>query len=79
MPVQALPGYSRLQLRLQVSSDPNNPIYRTRTYANVKPDSSSEDLYQVASALGNLYEFEVSNIIRVDEVELVESPQEPEE
>lgn len=72
MPVQALPGYSRLQLRLQVGSDPDNPIYRTRTYANIKPESSDEDVHQVGFALGKLYEFEVSNIIRVNEVELVE-------
>ncbi len=74
MPVQTLPGYSRLQLRLQVGTDDKgSPIYRTRTYANVKPDSSDQDVYEVASVLGNLHEFEVSNVIRVDEAELVES------
>jgi len=71
MPLQVLPGYSRIQLRLQVGT-PENPVYRTRTYNNVNAERSDQDVYDVASALGSLQQFEVDKIIRVNEVQLIE-------
>ncbi len=72
MPLQAIPGYSRIQLRLQVGT-PENPAYRTRTYGNVKAGSPDQDVYDVASAVGGLQQYDVDKIIRVNEVELIDA------
>ena len=74
MPVQKISGHSRVQLRLQIGTDDNgNPIYRTRTYSNIKEDRSDEDVFEIANTLGGLQEHPINNIIRVDQAELVES------
>ncbi|UNC90762.1 DUF1659 domain-containing protein [Candidatus Contubernalis alkaliaceticus] len=72
MPLQVLPGYSRIQLRLQVGTV-ESPAYRTRTYSNVKHDSSDQDVYDVAFALGNLQQYDVDSIIRINENQLTAS------
>ena len=73
MPVNAMPLVSRLQMRLVTGLDENmNPILRTRSYSNVKPGASNEDLFAVAQGMGGLQVHTVSAVRRVDEFELEE-------
>ena len=71
MSVIAVPISARLQLRLNTGLDENmNPVYRTRSYSNVKPGAGNEDLHGLAHELGSLQVHTVDAVRRVDEVEL---------
>ena len=73
MAVTVIPVSARLQLRLQAGFDEEmNPIYRTRTFSNVKPSAGNEDLYELGDQLGGLQIHSVEAIRRIDEVELEE-------
>lgn len=71
MPVNAIPVSARLQLRLNTGLDENlNPVFRTRSFSNVKPAAGNEDLYQLAQEIGSLQVHTLSLVRRVDEYEL---------
>lgn len=73
MAVIANPLGSRLQLRLIVGQDgQGNPIYRTRSYSNVKPDASDEDVLAVGNALAGLQQHEVEELRRTNDFVLIE-------
>ncbi len=73
MPVNIKPLSTRLQLRLNTGLDANfNPVYRTRSYSNVKPDADNGELFDLALELGGLQVHTVNAVRRVDEVELEE-------
>lgn len=73
MAVNANPLSSRLQLRLITGQDDKgNPIYRSRTYSNVKPLASDEDIYNVGDALADLQQHELDQIRRISEYVLEE-------
>ncbi len=71
MAVIAVPYISRLQLRLNVGEDENfNPLYRTRSFSNVKTGAENEDLYELAGEIADLQIHPLSMVRRVDEFEL---------
>jgi len=73
MAVTTIPVSARLQLRLYTGLDDNlNPVYRTRSYSNVKPSADNEDLFELAGELGSLQVHTLEAVRRVDEVELEE-------
>ncbi len=73
MAVNAVPISARLQLRLNTGLDEDlNPIYRTRSYSNVKPGADNEDLFELAHEIGGLQVHTLEAVRRVDEVELEE-------
>ncbi len=73
MPVNAIPVSARLQLRLNTGFDEDlNPLFRTRSYSNVKPSADNEDLYELATEIGSLQVHTLSTVRRVDEYELEE-------
>ena len=73
MPVMSLPIPSRLQLRLEVGSDDDGkPIYRLRTFGNVNPEVSDEDLLSLADGIGALQEHPVDTVRRIDQSDLVD-------
>lgn len=62
---------SRLTIKVQTGvSEAGSPVYRVRTYRNVKPAALEEDVFAVGQALGNLQKHAVSGIVRVDEGDL---------
>ncbi|HHX78121.1 MAG TPA: DUF1659 domain-containing protein [Firmicutes bacterium] len=74
MPVTKLSLPTRFQLRLHVGNDDEgNPVYRLRTFGNVDPVASDEDILEVATALGELQEYAVESIRRIDQADLVAS------
>ena len=73
MPVNTIPLSTRLQLRLNTGLDENfNPIYRTRSFSNVKPSADNEDLYALCQEIGDLQVHGIEAVRRVDEIELEE-------
>ncbi|MGI5876040.1 MAG: DUF1659 domain-containing protein [Dethiobacteria bacterium] len=73
MPVSTSPTGSRMQLRLVVGHDTEgSPIYRTRSYSNIKPGASDEDVYEVGMALASLQVHELEDLYRINELILEE-------
>ncbi len=73
MPVNTVPVSSRLQLRLNVGMDDDlNPIYRTRSFSNVKTGADNEDLFLLAQEIGTLQVHSIDAVRRLDEIELEE-------
>jgi len=73
MAVNVIPVSARLQLRLNTGLDENlNPVYRTRSFSNVKPAADNEDLFELAQEIGDLQVHTMETVRRVDEVELEE-------
>ncbi len=71
MAVNVNPLSARLQLRLNTGLDENfDPIYRTRSFSNIKPAADNEDLFTVAQEIEGLQEHTLSAVLRIDEVEL---------
>lgn len=71
MSVTVIPLNARLQLRLNTGLDENmNPVFRTRSYSNVKPATSNDDLHELGQELGSLQVHTIDAVRRVDEVEL---------
>ena len=74
MPVNAIPVSARLQLRLNTGFDENlNPLFRNRSFSNVKPAADNEDLFELATEIGSLQVHSLNTVRRVDEYELEEA------
>jgi hypothetical protein len=73
MAVSTIPIGSKMQLRLVVGHDTKgNPIYRTRSYSNIKPDAGDEDVFEVGMALVALQVHQLEDLYRVNELILEE-------
>lgn len=69
--VNAIPIVTRLTLRLNTGLDENlNPIYRNRSWRNIKPTADHEDLFEIGQQMGSLQTHALSSVRRVDENEL---------
>ncbi len=74
MPVNAIPTQTRLIMRLNTGFDENlNPIFRNRSFSNVKPTASNEHLYELATEMASLQVHTLSAINRADTAELEEA------
>ena len=74
MPVNTIPVTARLQLRLNTGFDEDlNPLFRTRSFSNVKPSADNEELFELAQEIGSLQVHTLSTVRRVDEYELEEA------
>lgn len=64
---------SVLKLELQTGVDQKgNPVYRNKSFSNVKPTASDENLFDVAESLAALQDYPLNNILRVDNAHIVE-------
>lgn len=74
MAIVAIPSGDRLQLRVQVGTDPQsgNPIYRNRSWARVKPGVTDEKIYEFAAKLGELGVDQLESISRIKTVTLMD-------
>lgn len=52
--------------------DDNKTIVKTKTFANVKAEIENEDLYNLGLSISDLQVYQLSNIVRHDEYELVD-------
>ncbi len=70
MPLQVQPVDSRLRIRYELGlNQEGNPVYSTRTYSGIKPESDDQDVYDIAVVLTGLQEYPVASISRVNEAE----------
>jgi len=73
MAIVANPVGSRLQLRLNVGQDTEgNPVYSSRSYANVKPLASDDAVFSVGNSLADMQEHELEEVRRINDFVLVE-------
>ncbi|MGI6143474.1 MAG: DUF1659 domain-containing protein [bacterium] len=67
MAVERNEALSRLQLRFQTGVDGDGkPIFKLKSYSNVKAEAADEDLFQVGEALGQLQQHVLQGILRHD-------------
>ena len=72
MPIIANQANSKVKLVLNAGLDINNKtIFKNKTFANVKAATQNEDLYNLGVAISDLQEYELANIVRYDEYELL--------
>jgi hypothetical protein len=72
MPIIANQANSKVKLVLNAGLDVNKTIMKSKTFANVKSAAQNEDLYNLGVAISDLQEYELANIVRYDEYELLE-------
>lgn len=73
MAVLATPLISKVRLQLQTGLDgENNPIYRNKTYSRIKTDATDQDVFDTAAAIAALSSDTLSNLTRVDEIDLAD-------
>lgn len=72
MPVNSIPYNSRLILRVQVGTQQGNPVVRSRSFNNVKPNASDSSVFSIAQKLASLQKYPLVKIIRTNDEELVE-------
>lgn len=64
---------SRLRLTYQVGTDETgNPIYRVKTYNNVKPNAQADQLLLASKAISSLANAPLMTVERNDIVEITE-------
>lgn len=64
---------SKLKLVLDAGLDENNKeIIKNKTFANVKPASTDDSIYNVATSLAGLQSYTLKNIKKYEEYDLVQ-------
>ncbi len=72
MAVIANQGNSKLKIVFNAGvDDDNKTIVKSKTFANVKSAIQNEDLYNLGVAISDLQSYELSNIVRFEEYELL--------
>ncbi|MCX7781209.1 MAG: DUF1659 domain-containing protein [Negativicutes bacterium] len=72
MAVVKVPKASRLVIKVQTGiSATGSPVYRMRTFRNVKPGAAEADVFAIGEALASLQRHPVSSVSRVDESDLI--------
>lgn len=63
---------SRLRLLFETGlNEKGEPVYKTKTYSNIRKNATADQLSQAAQALGNLSEFPLVGVERTDNFEIV--------
>lgn len=72
MAVNKVPQNSKLVIKVETGLNAaGNPVYRQRTYTNLKASAADADVYAIGEGLAGLQKYPASNIYRTDENELV--------
>lgn len=73
MAVNSIATGSVLRLQLQTGVDNNgDPVYRTKSLNNIKPEAADQDIFDVAGALAGLQQHVLADVLRVDSARLEE-------
>lgn len=63
---------SKFKIVLNAGVDDNNKtIVKSKTFSNVKSTAANDNLYNLGVAISNLQTYELTNIVRYDEYELI--------
>lgn len=72
MPVTSNPKSSRFTIVRQVGTDAyGKPIFKNKSYGNVKWDATDQDVYEVGAALGSLSRYPAQEVLRFDNESLL--------
>lgn len=73
MAIVSIKNPSGLKLKFDCGKGENGKsIIKTKTYSNVKPTSTNEDVYEVGAILASLQEHTLSEVFKVDSTSLSE-------
>lgn len=73
MAIMAVKNPSTLKIKFNHGSDTNGKaIIRSKSFANVKPDASDDNLYAVAKALVDLQDHDLYDVLKIDNTALSE-------
>ncbi|MFZ5753585.1 MAG: DUF1659 domain-containing protein [Bacillota bacterium] len=73
MPVLSTLKDSSLKLIMQTGVDEKgNPVFKTRSYGNIKPSASDQDIYTLAQQLAGLQVHTLDQVSRMNNFELTE-------
>ena len=63
---------TKLAVKIQTGlTASGSPVYRTRSFANVKPAASDADIHAIGAAIASLQKHTIAGIVRADEGFLV--------
>ena len=69
---EAIMTSSKLQLSYETGvNEKGDPIFKTKTYSNIKEEATADGLYQVAQALSSLSNYPFNGAKRNDVSDLV--------
>ncbi|AFS77308.1 hypothetical protein DUF1659 [Gottschalkia acidurici 9a] len=69
MPITTETKSSKLKLILEKGkNDKGEPIAKSKTFSNLKPEATNESIYQVADTISKLQKLPLIEVSRVDEV-----------
>ncbi len=72
MAITKVPQASRLVVKVQTGVNATgNPVYRLRSFQNLKPGAADADIHAIGQALVGLQKYPAVNIGRVDESNLI--------
>lgn len=72
MAVNKVPQTSRLEIKVQAGvNTAGNPVFRQRSFANIKTAAADSDVLAVAQGIASLQKNPVSGFSRIDESDLV--------
>lgn len=72
MAVVKSPQSGKMVLKVQTGvSETGSPVFKLRTYANIRSEAADSDLYAVAAGLGSLQQHTLVDIVRQDSSLLV--------
>ena len=60
------PSSLKLRFDCGISDTTGKTITKSKTFSNVRPNSSVDDVYEVAVALGSLQKYDVIEIAKID-------------
>lgn len=72
MAIRPITSNLRLKLELDGGMDGDKQLIKSKTFSRIKADAGNEDLYQVGVSLGQLQEYPVEAVKKLEEIELVE-------
>ena len=72
MAVTKAPQTTKLVVKVQTGLNAaGNPVYRLRSFANVKSGAADSDVYAVGLGLASLQKYPAVNVARIDEANLI--------
>lgn len=66
------PSSLRLKLDCGLNDLTGKTVVKSKTFSNVRPNSSVDDVYAVGVALGSLQQYDVMEIVKIDNSTLSE-------
>ena len=72
MAVTKVPQTTKLVVKVQTGLNAaGNPVYKMRSFANVKPAAADSDIHAIGLGLAGLQKYPPVNVARIDEGNLI--------